>query len=130
MSVSVMKMRESQEIGGRSAGGLCVASEGGFSLVELLLSLMILSMVITAVVVVLVGAQARGIEAQHEAAATAAAQQQVEAKRAVDFSTLSDGTTSFTPSGVPRVVTANVVTSTTNADLKQVVVTVTWNEGS
>jgi prepilin-type N-terminal cleavage/methylation domain-containing protein len=102
----------------------------GFTLIELIITLTIISIVLVGTITIMLASQARGMEAQHEAAASSAAAKQVEVLRATAFDSIAVGTTSFTPSNVPALVSAQNVITTINADLKQVMITITWKEGS
>lgn len=102
----------------------------GFTLIELIITLTIISIVLVGTITIMLTSQARGMEAQHEAAASSAATKQVEQLRGTAFDNIALGTTSFTPSNVPSLVSAQSVITAVGVDLKQVVVTIIWKEGS
>jgi prepilin-type N-terminal cleavage/methylation domain-containing protein len=101
----------------------------GFSLVELILAIAVVSIVIVGSATVLLAAQGRSLEAAHQAAATAAASGQLENLRDQDFDAITPGTISFAAPGVPRLVSAQLVVGVVNADLKTATASVSWKEG-
>lgn len=102
----------------------------GFSLVELILAISVVSIVIVGSATILLAAQGRSLEAAHQAAATAAASARLESLRESDFDAIASGTTSFPTPGVPRLLSAELVVSSVNADLKTAAATVSWKEGN
>lgn len=102
----------------------------GFSLVELILAISVVSIVIVGSATILLAAQGRSLEAAHQAAATAAASARLESLRESDFDAIGTGTATFPAPGVPRLVSAQLVVGSTNADLKSATATVSWKEGN
>jgi type II secretory pathway pseudopilin PulG len=111
-------------------------SQNGFTIIEVLVTLMLVVTMVLSVTTLLFVASHSNTEAIDQEAANRQIQQQVDQLRGATFSSLIDGTYNFTTSGIDRVQTAQYAisdytdSSGSHTSLKQVVATITWKEGN
>jgi len=104
--------------------------QSGFTLVELMITILVLGIVMTSVVTLFVNIQQAQIHTRYLETATYAAQTQIESLRTINYNNLTPGQTiNFTsslPSSLPQGSTGTVAVSEPLAGLKRVDVSVTY----
>jgi prepilin-type N-terminal cleavage/methylation domain-containing protein len=107
-------------------------SEGGFTLVELLVTIVVLSIIITSIGGLFYLTQITQVQSQHYDIAVRATRTEIEDLRNEGYNSLTPGTninfTSSLPSGLPSGATGTVVVSEPTTGLRRVDVTVTYTD--
>jgi prepilin-type N-terminal cleavage/methylation domain-containing protein len=104
---------------------------GGFTLIELMVTVIVLGIVITSLGGLYYTMQVIQVQSQHLDIATRAADTEIEDLRNAGYDSLANGTTSFTsslPSDLPHGTTGTVVVSQPASGLKRVDVTIAYTD--
>jgi prepilin-type N-terminal cleavage/methylation domain-containing protein len=111
-------------------------SSSGFTLIEVLVSLVLVVTMVLAVTTLLFASSHSNTTTIDQSAANRQIQQQIDSLRAASYGSLVDGTYSFTTTGINRVQSAQYVIadytdgSGAHTALKKISVTIIWNEGT
>jgi prepilin-type N-terminal cleavage/methylation domain-containing protein len=111
-------------------------SNSGFTLVEMLVTLMLLSVMVISVVTLLFVASHTNTTNADQSSANRQVQKQIELLRAASYYSLTNGTYSFTAGNINRLQSAQYVISDyadgtgSHPELKKIDVTISWYEGN
>jgi type II secretory pathway pseudopilin PulG len=112
-------------------GARKTTSEGGFTIVELVITIVIAGIIIPAVTIALTNLTVINLRARDQVLANMLAQNKVESLRSTGYNSLNNGTTSFT-SELPNIMgspkSASYTISTPQTGLKQIDVSISYTE--
>jgi len=108
-----------------------LASNGGFTIVELVVAIVIAGFILPAVALALTSLAATDYQARDLSLANMISQNKVEYLRSIGYNSVSTGTTTFTaelPASMGKPKSANYTVSTPTTGIKQVDITISFTE--